>query len=111
MTGTAHKSEQAMHSKREIPEDEHLDIDLMLEKYKEGALSGALWYGSDAMNIGWPEELVIKGLNLCRLLEYQRNEFSWEVNDAHAALKQHGVAVEGLSVADGIHLLVGRCAK
>jgi hypothetical protein len=96
-----------MSSRREIPGDEYLPMDLMVTKAKEGAV----WFGSDQMNIGWPEELVIGGQNLIRLLEHQRDAHRREVEAADEALKQHHVTGDGLSLADRIHLLVGRKAR
>lgn len=92
---------------REVPNDEHLEMDLMVAKAKEGAI----WYGSDQMNIGWPEELLIGGQNLIRLLEHQRDAHRYEVEAADEALKQHRVVGDGLTLADRIHLLVGRRAR
>lgn len=92
-------------SRRVVGEDEDLDMSEMMEK----ASQGAVWYGSDTMNIGWPDELVISGRNLIRLLERQRDKHGDEVREANAALDSHRVpAPEGLSLADRIHLLVGR---
>ncbi len=92
---------------RVVPNDEYLEMDSMVAKAKEGAT----WYGSDQMNIGWPEELLIGGQNLLRLLAYQRDSHRYEVEAADEALKQHHVFGEDLTLADRIHLLVGRKAR
>lgn len=95
------------HTQRTVPNDEYLDTDVMIARAKEGAI----WHGSDQMSIGWPEELLISGPNLIRLLEHQRDAHRYEVEAADEALKQHRVTGEGLSLADRIHLLVGRKAR
>jgi hypothetical protein len=92
---------------RSVPDDEYLDIDTLVEKFHEGAL----WYGSDEMNIGWPEELHIGGANLIRLLARLRDTHYDQVQETKRALAQHGVKEDSYTnLADGIHLLVGRRA-
>lgn len=90
---------------RRVPDDEELSIDLLLEKFHQGAI----WYGSDEMNIGWPEELHISGPNMIRLLTRLRDDSYHALEDVKKALDDHRVPnPEGLSQADRIHLLVGR---
>jgi hypothetical protein len=88
-----------------VHEGEELSMDLMKEKFYEGAI----WYGSNELNIGWPAEFQISGTNLIRLLHTLRNDSAYAMQDVQAALDQHHVpAPEGLSQADRIHLLVGK---
>lgn len=95
-------------SARVVGEDEDIDIDLLLEKFHEGAI----WYGLDEVNIGWPEELHIGGRNLIRLLTRLRENHYDELCAVKKALDSHGIpAPEGLSQADRIHLLVGRRSR
>lgn len=90
---------------RRVPDDEELSIDLLLEKFHQGAI----WYGSDEMDIGWPEELHISGPNMIHLLARLRDDFYYALEDVKRALDDHRVPnPEGLSQADRIHLLVGR---
>lgn len=90
---------------RTVPDSEDLSIDLMLEKFHQGAI----WYGVDEMNIGWPEELHISGSNLIRLLTRLRDDHYNELRAVQEALDSHRVPKpDGLSQADRIHLLVGR---
>ncbi len=90
---------------RRVPDDEELSIDLLLEKFHQCAI----WYGSEEMNIGWPEELHISGPNMIRLLSRLRNDAYHALEDVKKALDDHRVPnPEGLSQADRIHLLVGR---
>ena len=90
---------------RIVPEDDYLDLDLMVEKFHQGAM----WYGSSDLNIGWPEEFQISGGNLIRLLQHLRDESNYALEEVKHALDHHRVpSPEGLSQADRIHLLVGR---
>lgn len=90
---------------RRVPDDEEISISTLLEKYKQGAV----WYGTDEMNIGWPEELHIGGQNVIRLLTHLRDQSYGELEEVRRALDSHRVPnPEGLSQADRIHLLVGR---
>jgi hypothetical protein len=90
---------------RKVFEDEYLDMDLMMEKFHQGAI----WHGTSELNIGWPEELQIIGGNLIRLLQHLRDESYYALEEVKEALDHHRVpSPEGLSQADRIHLLVGR---
>ena len=57
------------------------------------------------------KEVAVRGEDLIALLFYMRNHYLGEVRAARAALDQHGISADSLSLADGIHLLVGRMAK
>lgn len=93
---------------RVVPEDEYIETDVLLKKFREGAI----WYGLDEMNIGWPDELHIGGQNLIRLLTHLRDEHHDELREVKKALDSHRIpAPEGLSQADRIHLLVGRRSR
>lgn len=91
-----------------IPDDQEVAIGTLLEKFHEGAI----WYGMDEMNIGWPEELHIGGQNLIRLLARLRDDHYDALREVKNALDSHRVpGPEGLSQADRIHLLVGRKSR
>lgn len=90
---------------RRVPDTEEVPLDTLLEKFHQGAI----WYGSDEMNIGWPDELHISGSNLIHLLAHLRDEHYDALQDVKRALDDHRIpAPEGLSQADRIHLLVGK---
>jgi hypothetical protein len=98
----------AVKTKRVVEDDEEIPTQTLLEKFHEGAI----WYGLDEMNIGWPDELHIKGSNLIRLLTHLRDEHYEALQGVKRALDSHHIpSPEGLSEADRIHLLVGRRSR
>lgn len=93
---------------RRVPDDEDVSIDILLEKFHQGAI----WHGLTELNIGWPEELHISGPNVIRLLTRLRDDAYGELADVRRALDDHRIpSPEGLSQADRIHLLVGRKSR
>lgn len=93
---------------RYVLDNEEVPIDTLLEKYHQGAI----WHNMTELNIGWPEELHISGLNVIRLLMRLRENADGALEDVRRALDDHGVPnPDGLSQADRIHLLVGRKSR
>jgi len=106
MSATAGKA--ASRSTRVVEDDEDLDMDLLLERFHEGAV----WYGLDEMNIGWPEELHIGGKNLIRLLTRLRDEAYEDLRGVKEILDRHRIpSPEGLTQTDRLNLLIGRKAR